>query len=34
VLGSQPPDVPPPFLLLSQSGFKLRNDERAKNQRN
>ena len=34
VLGSQPPDVPPPFLLLSQSGFKLRNEERAKNQRN
>ena len=33
VLGSLPPDVPPPFLLLSQSGFKLRNDEKAKAQK-
>ena len=30
VLASLPADIPPPFLLRSQSGFKLRNDERAK----
>lgn len=30
VLKSLPPDAPPPFLLLSQSGFKIRNEERAK----
>jgi arylsulfatase A-like enzyme len=30
VLNSLPPDVEPPFLLRSQSGFRLRNEERAR----
>ena len=30
VLDSLPPDVEPPFLLRSQSGFKLRTAERMK----
>jgi hypothetical protein len=33
VLAGLPADVEPPFLLRSQSGFNLRNDERAKQQR-
>jgi arylsulfatase A-like enzyme len=29
-LASLPPDAPPPFTLLSQSGFKIRNEQKAK----
>lgn len=32
VLASLPPDAPPPFLLRSQSGFKIRSEQRANKQ--